>query len=151
MGQETAFVPTTGLIPILLVISLILFGVALVVVGGVYGVRLGWGYLWADNSSPLIERARAAMHSHRMAGLAFVTGPFVGLLVCLVTLPPLVWWEGFGPMQCLGSVVLMLGLGLLAGIVAGGSFYVISELLGGIRKVIKHVKPFGVWDRELDG
>ena len=91
------------------------------------------------------------MQAGNLGLMAVVCGPLVGCFIGLMTLPALMREPGFGFVQLVLVPLLSMGLGALAGIIAGGAFWVSSTLLGRVRKTVKKWSRRGVWDPDLDG
>ncbi len=131
-------------------VSLILFGITLIGVGGFYLVRSFGRVALGKASSGLRERLAESRESGSLAWLALLCGPMLGFPLCLPTLP-VVAITGLNLGGCLWALLLMTGLGILAGIIGGVAFWASSSLLGTVRKSVKKWRRGGVWDPEFDG
>ncbi len=132
-------------------VALILFGITLIVVAGFYVFRVAISSLVSTPFIARKNRAILATDAGKTALLALVCGPIVAFFCGLATLPMLMTEPGFGFVAFIPHLLLVTGLGALAGIIAGGAFWASSALLGRVRKTVKKFARRGVWDPELDG
>jgi hypothetical protein len=132
------------------VVLLILFGITLIVVGGYYSIPVAVSSLFGKPFTALQKRSAAAMQSGHLAWMAVVCGPLVSSFVGLMTLPAMLGEPGFGFLAAMKALLLLAGLGTLAGIIAGGAFWASSVLLGRARKTVKKWARGGVWDGDFD-
>jgi hypothetical protein len=132
-------------------VVLILFGITLVFVAGYYFLRVASSALKGHSIGALQTRVAAAMQAGNLGLMAVVCGPLVGCFIGLMTLPAVMAEPGFGFFQLVLLLLLSMGLGALAGIIAGGAFWASSTLLGRVRKTVKKWTRRGVWDPDLDG
>jgi hypothetical protein len=130
---------------------LILFGITLIGVGGFYFLRIVREYFRAKPFAAIEKKAAAAMQAADLGWLAIVCGPVFGVAVFLCVLlgtlflgpPP----EGLFEIPKL--LVIMVGVGAVAGAITAGAFWSSSALLGNVRKAAKRLR--GVRDPEFDG
>jgi hypothetical protein len=131
-------------------VSLILFAITLIGVGGFYLLRSLGRVVRGTASSGLRERQAASRESGGLARLALVCGPLLGLFLCLLILPVAVIGR-LDLREYAKLLPVMAGVGVLAGIIGGGAFWASSSLFGTIRKTVKKWRRGGVWDPEFDG
>jgi hypothetical protein len=48
-------------------------------------------------------------------------------------------------------LLVITGVGSVAGIIAGGGFWTCSAFMGPVRKAVNRLRGRGVWEPELDG
>ena len=135
-------------VPILL---LILFGITTVGIGGFFLARVVVGSLGGKPYQAFQKRTLGAIQAGNLGWMAILCGPFLGLFVCLCTLPPMLFEPGFTIVKFLQMILLMVGLGAVAGLIGGGAFWMTSTLLKPVSKVVNRLRGTGVWDAELDG
>jgi hypothetical protein len=134
--------------PILL---LILFGITSVVIGGFYLLRIVVSSLRGTPYHVFHKRTVAAIQAGNLGWLAIICGPLLGLFVCLCTLPLVTFAPDITIIEFVKIVLVMIGVGVVAGIIAGGAFWVCSALLKPVRKAVNRLRGVGVWDPDLDG
>jgi hypothetical protein len=130
---------------------LILFGITLIGVGGFYFFQIIRECFRAKPVVALEKKAAVAMQAADLGWLAIVCGPVFGVaifsLVLLGTLflgpPP------EGRFEIPKLLVIMVGVGAVAGAITAGAFWASSALLGNVRKAAKRLR--GVRDPEFDG
>ncbi len=146
---------TPGLIVELLVFAavllLILFGITSIVVGGYYSLRLAISSLFGRPFAAHSKRSADARQSGHLALMAIGCGPLIALFIGLISSLALRQQPGFGFVTVAKNLLLITGLGGLAGIIAGGAFWVSSALLGRARKTVKKWVGGGIWDSDFDG
>jgi hypothetical protein len=141
-----------GLVFVVLLLS-ILFGITSMAVGGFFFVRFVGSYLQGGPFLAAQKRVLAAIQATNLGWLALACGPLLGLFIALISLPITL------PLSLRGSdhdrslfvemLRVMPGVGVVAGVIAGGAFWVSSALLGRVRKAAK--RRGGAWDPDLDG
>jgi hypothetical protein len=132
-------------------VILILFGITLVFVAAFYFLRVVISSLRGKPFVAIQKRAAAAMQAGNLAWMAVICGPLVALFGAMATIPMLIREPGFGFIAIILDLLLFTGLGVLAGIIAGGAFWTSSILLGRVRKTVKKWSRRGDWDPDLDG
>ncbi len=134
-------------------IALFLFGITLIAVGGFFFARFIASYLRGGPFRAAQKRAAAAVQAANLSWLSLACGPSVAIAVAMIRLPMAAATDHrtfYKFIYEIGSgLLLMAGLGLAAGIIAGGAFWVSSALLGRVRKAAK--RWGGTWDPDLDG
>jgi hypothetical protein len=129
---------------------LILFVLTLVCVGGFYVLRIIREYFCARPFAAFEKKAAAAIQATDLGWLAIVCGPLLGLFIFLPVLP-ISLFVGPAPdhfYEIPLFLLLLIGLGALAGAITAGAFWVSSALLGNVRKATKRLR--GVRDPEFD-
>ena len=128
---------------------LILFGITSLAVGAFYVIRIVASYLRGEPFGAARGRAVAAGQASTLAGLAIACGPLVARPIGLLSCGAELIIEGrSGFTMGLGLRLLTTGLGVVAGLIAGGAFLLSSRLLGRFRKTVKRLRGGGVWDPE---
>ena len=130
---------------------LVLFGLTLVCVGGFFCLRIIREHFGAKPFAALEKKAAAAIQAADLGWLAIVCGPLLGLFVSLPVLP-ITLLLGPAPdhfYEIPLFLLLLIGLGAVAGAITAGAFWVSSALLGNVRKAAKRLR--GVRDHEFDG
>jgi len=132
-------------------VVLVLFGITLVGVGGFFLVRVFREYFRAKPFSAFEKKAAAAIQAADLGWLAIACGPLLGFFISLMGLPVglLLRKPDDDPYEFPKMMILMIGVGAVAGVFAGGAFWVSSGLLGNVRKATKRLR--GVRDPEFDG
>ncbi len=97
------------------------FGLTLICVGGYYLYRVGRGFLGGLGGSAAGERAAGADQASRLALLSVVCGPTFTVIFTILILPILIFAHGFGIRHCLLALAMMFGIGLVVGLIGGGS------------------------------
>jgi hypothetical protein len=126
------------------VILLILFGLTVVVLGGLFLARAVVSHGAGKSAHSAQKRAMAAKQARDLGWLAMVSGPLAGFLIALIT------WPAMGRKSPLDSralatmLFLMAGLGTIAGLIAGAAFRMSSVFLGRIRKTVKRLRGGGL-------
>jgi hypothetical protein len=130
---------------------LILFGITLIGVGGFYFFRIIREYFRAKPFVAIERKAAAAMQAADLGWLAIVCGPLLGVVIFLLVLPLSLFLgpPPEGPLEIPKLLVLMVGIGAVAGAITAGAFWASSALLGNVRKAAKRLR--GVRDPEFDG
>jgi hypothetical protein len=128
---------------------LILFVITVLAVGGYFLVRVIGSSIRSKRFIVLQTKALAAVQAANLGWLAVVCGPLLGLLITLFAIPSLSKDLHYNLLEILQHVLLMIGLGAVAGIIGGGAFWVASASLGQIRKSAK--RWGGTWDPDIDG
>ncbi len=133
------------------VLLLVLFGLTLVCVGGFFCLRIIRDYFRSKPFATFEKKAAAAIQAADLGWLAIVCGPLLGLFLFSATLP-ITLFAGPAPdhfYEIPLSLLLLIGLGAVAGAIVAGAFWVSSALLGNVRKATKRLR--GVRDPEFDG
>jgi hypothetical protein len=113
------------------ILFLILFGITLAGVCGFYLARLAGVYLGGNPFSVIEKKGRAAMRAAHLGWVAMIAGPIVAFLISLATLPQLHKSEpNRGVFRDVMLLFLITGLGAVAGVIAGGAFWMTSAILG---------------------
>jgi hypothetical protein len=130
---------------------LVLFGLTLICVGGFFCSRILREYFRAKPLAAFEKRAAAAIQSADLGWLAIVCGPLLGVFIFLPAVPISLLLEPLPEslFEIPKMLVLMAGVGAVAGVIAAGAFWVTSSLLGNVRKARKRLS--GVRDPEFDG
>jgi hypothetical protein len=132
-------------------VLLILFGITSIVVGGYYFIRVAVSSLLSRPFAASQKRSAAARQSGHLALLAVACGPLISLFIGLISIPALLREPGYGFLAVMKDLLLVTGLGTLAGIIAGGAFWASSALLDRTRKTVKKWAGGRLWDSEFDG
>ena len=82
--------------------------------------------------------------------MALVRGPLCGLMILLFMLPGVIWFPNFQFFDLIKVGVVLIVVGMLAGLVCGGVFPWSSPLLGPVLEAVKKWKRGGVWDADFD-
>ena len=134
-------------------IALFLFGITSIAVGSFFFLRFVRSYLRGGRFLAGRKKAVAAVQAANLGWLAVACGPSVALVVALISLPIGAIIEHMTLREIIYETIsglfLMTGLGVVAGIIAGGAFWLSSTLLGRVRKAAK--RWGGAWDPDLDG
>jgi hypothetical protein len=133
------------------IIALILFGITLTFVSAFYFVRVAGGYFSSRRAGVLQERAAGASQAGNLALLALGCGPVLAIFIGLITLPATVRLPGFRLLDSIAAFFTIAGVGTVAGMIAGGAFWVCSSLLGRVRKTLKKRARGRAWDPDFDG
>jgi hypothetical protein len=134
------------------VLIFLLFAITSLAVGVFYVIRIAASYLRGGSLAVPRERESVAREASNLAIFAIASGPLVALLIGLISCGAGVILEGRnGLLTGLGLLLLMMGLGAVAGLIAGGAFLLSSRIFGRFRKVVMKLRSGGVWDPELDG
>ncbi len=156
-NDESAWRAVQTLIGIAAVLSII-FGITFVGVASFFFVRLIGKQLGSKPSTTFQEKARAAFQAADLGWLALACGPLCGVLISLIELTRWIFRSG-GPQTLVEreislfgvarTVVLMMAVGVVAGVVLAGAFWISASLLGKVRKTAKRLR--GVYDPDFDG
>jgi hypothetical protein len=130
---------------------LVLFGITSMAVGGFFLVRSVKSRLRGGPFLAAHKRVIAAVQATNLGWLALACGPLLGLFTVLIslpiTLPLLMRGSDHDRDECVEILLVVPGAGVVAGIIAGGAFWVSSALLRRVRR-----KGWGGdWDPDLDG
>lgn len=130
-----------------------MFSLTAIGVGGYYLMRVVRGSLGGLSGSASRERAEGADQARRLALMALICGPAFTLAMGLFMLPVVILTEGVrvGAVEFLGALLLVLGIGLVAGLIAAGSFLITARVLGPVRKQIRKWRRGKAWDPDFDG
>ena len=147
-----ALLPLKGIIAAIAVIGLLLlflFGVAMFFVGLTILLPVARAYLGEGRTGALRERMTGARQTRSQALLPIACGPVVGLFLGFLV------WLGIraDPSEAPripGLLLLMVGVGTLAGLVTAGAMRTAASVLGKVRKTVNERKRSGVWDADLD-
>src|SRR5262249_16428638 len=119
-------------------IALFLFGITSIAVGSFFFLRFVESYLRGGRFLAGQKKAVAAVQAADLGWLAVACGPLTAIAVALITLPTMAIIEHMSLRKLIYETIsmlfLMTGLGVVAGIIAGGAFWVSSALLGRVRK-----------------
>jgi hypothetical protein len=131
-------------------VVLFVFSVAMFIVGVQFFVPVARAYLGGGRAAASRERMAGARRAGNMALMAIVVGPLLAVSVGILILPVVIWFDGFRFLDFLGMLLVTIGVGTLAGLIAAGAFLTAGSLLGRVRKTVKKWKGGGVWDPDLD-
>ncbi len=142
---------TTDMLMAVPLILMIMFGITLVGIGGYYLIRVVGASLQGKPYQALQKRAIASIQAGNLGWMAIVCGPLFGLFLYLLTLPVMFTLPDFTVIEFGKMILLMIGVGAVAGVIAGGAFWTCSALMRPVRKAVNRLRGRGVWDPELDG
>jgi hypothetical protein len=135
-------------VPVLL---LILFGITAVVISGFFLLQVVVTSLRGKPYHVFQKRAIAAIQAGNLGWMAIICGPFLAFFIALGTLPLLFREPDFTMRSFAITLLIMIGVGAVAGIIGGGAFWVCSAFLAPVRKAANCLQDKGVWDADLDG
>ncbi len=131
----------------------VLFSLTMIAIGGYYLLRVAQGAFGGLSGSAARERAEGADQARRLARLSLICGPCFTTIPALFMLPVLMIEQGFrfGLLIYLFMVLVVMAIGLVAGLISGGAFIVTARLLGPVRKQIRKWRRGKAWDPDFDG